>query len=233
MKILLIAGHGAGDPGATVKFRGKTYKEAEETRSILSDVTAALSDYDVEIGWYNTDRNAYLDWKAGKLPASVFEGCVIVVEVHLNAFKLEGAENGKTKGVECYVPTSVSIIGDAVAALLCEEIAKLGLTNRGVKKKNYSVIAAARAAGVPAVLLECFFLDDADDMKVYTQNKSAVANAIAAALVKSFNLKALPKTSREIVQQAAGLADSTMDYLAAYRWGKDLLDKLAAAIKNN
>ena len=229
MKMLLIAGHGAGDPGATVKFRGKTYKEAEETRSILSDITAALSDYDVEIGWYNTDRDAYADWKAGKLPASVFKDAVVVVEIHFNAFKAE-AENGKTKGVECYVPTSVSVIGDVVADALCAEISKLGLTNRGVKQKNYSVIATARAAGVPAVLLEICFLDDADDMAVYTRDKGAVANAIAAALVKSFNLKALPKTSREIVQQAAGLADSTMEYLASYRWGKELLDKLAAAI---
>lgn len=40
------------------------------------------------------------------------------------------------------------------------------------------------------------------------------------------------RTSRQIVQEAAGLADSTMNYLAAYRWGKDLLDKLAAAINS-
>lgn len=40
------------------------------------------------------------------------------------------------------------------------------------------------------------------------------------------------RTSREIVQEAAGLAESTMDYLAAYRWGQDLLDKLAAAMKS-
>jgi len=38
------------------------------------------------------------------------------------------------------------------------------------------------------------------------------------------------RTSRQIVQEAAGLSDGTMDYLAAYRWGKDLLDKLATAI---
>ena len=38
------------------------------------------------------------------------------------------------------------------------------------------------------------------------------------------------RTSREIVQDAAGLTDGTMAYLANYRWGKDLLDKLAAAI---
>lgn len=39
------------------------------------------------------------------------------------------------------------------------------------------------------------------------------------------------RTSREIVQEAAGLENKTMDYLAAYRWGTELIDKLAAAIK--
>lgn len=39
------------------------------------------------------------------------------------------------------------------------------------------------------------------------------------------------RTSRQIVQEAAGLANHTMDYLASYRWGPELLDKLAAAVK--
>jgi hypothetical protein len=117
-----------------------------------------------------------------------------------------------------------------VASCLCSEIAKLGLTNRGVKEKNYSVIATARAANVPAALLEVCFIDDADDMKVYLRDKNAAAKAITKALVQYFDLKELPKTSYEIVQQAAGLADHTMKYLSDYRWGKELLDKLAAAI---
>ena len=45
-----------------------------------------------------------------------------------------------------------------------------------------------------------------------------------------WNLVPETRTSRQIVQEAAGLADHTMEYLASYRWGKELLDKLAAAI---
>lgn len=46
-----------------------------------------------------------------------------------------------------------------------------------------------------------------------------------------WNLVPETRTSRQIVQIAAGLADHTMDYLESYRWGQELLDKLAAAVK--
>ena len=229
MNIFLIAGHGAGDPGATAKINGKQYKEAEETRAVLSAVVSELSKYLVNVGWYNTSKDAYADWKAGKLPTSVFKGYDFVLELHFNAFKAD-AGDGKTKGVECYIPSKPIAQSGKVGSLLCSEISKLGLTNRGVKEKNYSVIATARAAGVPAALLEVCFIDDPDDMKVYLRDKSAVAKAITKALVQYFDLKELPRTSYEIVQQAAGLADHTMKYLSDYRWGKELLDKLAAAI---
>ena len=39
------------------------------------------------------------------------------------------------------------------------------------------------------------------------------------------------KTPRQIVQEKAGLEDKTMDYLAAYTWGKELLEKLAKAMQ--
>ena len=90
--------------------------------------------------------------------------------------------------------------------------------------------AAAKRAGAEAVLLETCFLDDPDDMALYLQKKNAVVSAIAAALQTAFHLSPRRKTSREIVQEAAGLSDATMRYLENYRWGKELLDKLAAAI---
>ena len=42
---------------------------------------------------------------------------------------------------------------------------------------------------------------------------------------------AVEKTARQIVQEKAGLEDKTMDYLAAYTWGKELLEKLAKAMQ--
>ena len=43
--------------------------------------------------------------------------------------------------------------------------------------------------------------------------------------------EAVAKTPRQIVQEKSGLEDKTMDYLAAYTWGKELLEKLAKAMQ--
>ncbi len=41
-----------------------------------------------------------------------------------------------------------------------------------------------------------------------------------------------PLTDRQKVQKAAGLSDGTMDFLECYKYGSDLLRKLAAAMEN-
>lgn len=166
-KILLIAGHGAGDPGATA---GK-FREADETRRVVAALRERLG-----CGVYPSDRNAYEDAKKGTLRSvAQFQSYDFVLEIHFNAFQQGGAD-GRTKGVEAYVPKG----GDrTVAAGLCRAVAACGLSNRGVKEGNFAVIRAAGDCGVPACLLEVCFLDDPDDMAVYTEKFDALAAAVA------------------------------------------------------
>lgn len=181
MKILLISGHGAGDPGVVAG----AYREADETRAMTNLLAQALAGVcDVTI--YPTDRNAYDDYKKGTLAAVAgFPTYDYVLEVHFNAFQA-GASDGKTKGVECYVTTAEAGVG--VEEAICREVSALGLANRGVKRKNWSVIQTAKTAGISSALLEVCFLDDADDMAVYTKDKAAVAAAIARGICEGFGL---------------------------------------------
>lgn len=183
LNVLLIAGHGAGDPGAV----SGSWKEADETRAIVSNLDTQL-DGICNVDIYPTERNAYADLKAGKLDVQ-WSNYNYVLEVHFNAFD-GAASDGKTKGVECYVTQAEP--GTAVEEAICKNIASLGLTNRGVKRKNYDVIQAARSAGVSSALLEVCFLDDPDDMEIYQNNKAAVATAIAAGIVSGFGIQAQP-----------------------------------------
>lgn len=209
LNVLLIAGHGAGDPGAVANG----IQEADETRAVVSNLDTQLQGV-CNVDIYPTDRNAYADLKAGKL-AVRWSDYDYVLEVHFNAF--DGApSDGKTKGVECYVTTSEG--GISVEEAICKNIASLGLTNRGVKRKNWDVIQAARSAGVSSALLEVCFLDDPDDMRVYNANKTAVATAIAAGIVSGFGLQ-MPAPAPEPTQPwyqealdfvvANGIADGT------------------------
>ena len=56
MKILLISGHGAGDPGTVSQFG----KEADETIYMVEEIKKTLSAY-AQVDLYPTERNAYKD----------------------------------------------------------------------------------------------------------------------------------------------------------------------------
>ena len=151
MKLLLISGHGAGDPGATSSIGGVAYREADQTRRVTAALQAALTAY-CDVTVYPTDRNAFEDHKKGTLAAvAQFSRYDYALEIHFNA-ALAGAADGVTKGVECYVPTGQS--DTALASALCAAVSARGMKNRGVKKKNWSVIYTAHRAGVKAALLE-------------------------------------------------------------------------------
>ena len=60
MNILLIAGHGQGDPGAV----GNGYKEAELVREIATSLKSKLSAY-ANVDLFDTSKNMYKYLKAG------------------------------------------------------------------------------------------------------------------------------------------------------------------------
>lgn len=205
MNILLISGHGAGDPGAV----GNDKRESDETRKVTAELQYILSHY-CNVVLYPTDRNAYQDYRSGTL-ASVaqFVKYDYVLEVHFNALSASTVD-GKTKGVEIYVP--VSETNTTVEQSIVNSVSKCGLTNRGVKKYNWAVISKSKQSGTKAALLEVCFIDDADDMRVYTQKFSQITTAIANAIVAGFSLK----------------REDTMTYDTFKEYMNQYLDELAA-----
>ena len=218
MKLLLISGHGAGDPGATSYIGGMSYREADETRRVTKALAGVMDGYcDVTI--YPTDRNAFEDHKKGTLPAVAhFSQYDFVLEIHFNALKAETAD-GKTKGVECFVTTEEP--STTVEQLICTNVAKLGLTNRGVKRHNWSVIRQAGHAGVSAALLEVCFIDDPDDMAVYLKRFPQIMQGIADALITSFGLQEEDTMTYDTFKE---YMSKFMEELAAQQpsdWSKD------------
>ena len=181
MKILLISGHGAGDPGAVSQFG----KEADETIYMVKEIKKTLSAY-AQVDLYPTERNAYKDAKAGKLAVD-FGNYGYVLEVHFNSGAADLKGNGRTTGTEIYVTTAEKTVG--VETKIVQSIVALGFKNRGVKKTNFTVIYRAKAAGVSSALLEVCFIDDKDDMSVYTAKKTQIAAAVANAIATQFGLK--------------------------------------------
>ena len=87
----------------------------------------------------------------------------IFVSIHFNAF------NGKANGSEVF---GISKASQAIAKSVLAEIVKLGFKNRGVKNTGFYVI---KNTSMPAILVECCFIDSASDMKIFDADKMAEA----------------------------------------------------------
>lgn len=95
------------------------------------------------------------------------------ISIHFNAGAEDKSSNGKTTGTECYIYSEASKSKE-YAEKICKAISTLGFANRGVKtNSNLYILKHTKA---PAVLIECCFVDDADD--VLTYNYSDMASAI-------------------------------------------------------
>ena len=176
MKILLIAGHGAGDPGACSNYG----TEATETRRVLNEVNSLFSGYDVTVDVYPTNRNAYADIGNGCLQVN-FADYDYVFEIHFNS-----AANTEATGVEIWVTPSEQ--GITVEQAIVNKVAALGYANRGVKREDFRVIRTAKNKGVSAALIETCFISNQGDMTKYNSNFNSVCNAMVEGIAEGFGI---------------------------------------------
>lgn len=170
MRILLISGHGAGDPGAC----GNGYREAEQTRVLVNLLAPMLRAYGIDVTVYDQRRNAYADAQRYELCPGRYD---YAFEVHFNA--------GGGVGTEIHVTSAES--GTAVEQKTLARLARF-FKNRGVKRSNFSVIATLKGQGTPSALLETCFIDNAGDMKVWQYHQKEIAQAIADGIAEGFGL---------------------------------------------
>lgn len=94
------------------------------------------------------------------------------VSIHFNSGAKDAVGNGRTTGTEVYVYNSSSG-ARGYAETVCRAIASLGFQNRGVK---YSTgLYVLRNTKAPAMLIECCFVDDKDDVQRYDCQEIAEA----------------------------------------------------------
>ena len=94
------------------------------------------------------------------------------VSIHFNAGAGDSSGNGRTTGTEVLVYDTAGRAGQA-AGRVCAGIAALGFRDRGVKvNRSLYVLRKTKA---PAMLIECCFVDDRDDVQLYDVHKMAEA----------------------------------------------------------
>ena len=89
----------------------------------------------------------------------------IFVSIHFNAF----SPTANPRGTEIY---AISNAGKAIAQSVLSEIVKLGFKNRKVKNVAFFVL---KHTSMPAILIECCFVDSQADMNLFDAEKMAEA----------------------------------------------------------
>jgi len=148
-------------------------KESTEARKVKDEVVAMLRslghtvfDCTVDNGNNKTD---VLHKIVAKCNANKVD---LDVSIHFNALVKRGRD-GKTTGTEVLVYSAKSK-AKTYATATASAIAGLGYTNRGVKYRPGLYVLAKTNS--PAMLIECCFVDDADDVAIY--NYKTMAQAI-------------------------------------------------------
>lgn len=171
MKINIHAGH---NPDGTVACGAVGFiKESTENRNVKNEVIRLLKLLGHTVYDCTVDDGA----NAKDVLAKIVSKCNahdvdLDVSIHFNAGASDSSGNSKTTGTEVYVYSQNSKAKDK-AERVCEAIATLGFKNRGVKYSTGLFILKNTSS--PAMLVECCFVDDKDDVALYDYKTMAEA----------------------------------------------------------
>lgn len=117
------------------------------------------------------------------------------VSIHFNSGRDDKTGDGSIGGTEVYIYSENSKSKSA-AERVCKAIAKLGYKNRGVKTSKSLYVLNHTSS--PAMLIECCFVDDKDDCKLYNYKTmaKAIVEGILGKEVKTTNAITSKTTSK-------------------------------------
>lgn len=220
--IFIIAGHGDGDPGAS----GNGYKEYERVRALAKKIKAYGGD-NVTVG--DTSRDWYKDNLISSLNISKDWQ---IVELHMDGASASSARGGHVIINSGYDP-------DKYDKALAEFISGIlpGRASTIVKRSDLANPKRAAAKGYPYRLLECGFITNAQDVKIFNGQMDDLAKGILSV----FGIKASGSAAATSKPEESKPAASTSKPSASVSkptqikedgwWGKDTTKRLQRIFK--
>ena len=182
VRLFVIPGHGAGDPGAT----GYGYTEAERVRALAIKMKEIGGDA-VQLADFS--RNYYAD---GGINSMSLASDQAIIELHMDSASAS-AKGGHVIIKDGFEPDSYD---NALASFISSYF-----PGRSViisKRSDLANPNRAASRGFNYRLLECCFISNADDLNKFNANLDAVARGI----LNAFGIAATPTTQN---MSAAGL----------------------------
>ena len=178
-RVFLGVGHGGKDPGAV----GNGFYEKDLNLSVALACQTELIRHGVVVGMSRTtDENDDLSSEISECNAF---NPALAIDIHHNAGGGNGAEVYHHSGGGTSKILAVNIL---------DEIVKVGQNSRGVKvRKNASgtdYYGFIRTTKAPAVIVECAFVDNAEDIQIVDteDERKAMGVAIAKGILKTLGI---------------------------------------------
>lgn len=183
-KVFLGVGHGGSDPGAV----SSGFKEKDLNLAIALACNEELIRHGVTVQLSRTRDED--DTLAQEIKECNAFGPDIAVDIHNNA--------GGGDGAECYYHYGGGLSKTAAENIL-EEIVKIGQNSRGAKIRKGSdgrdYYGFIRETKAPAVIIECAFVDNQNDIAVIdtAAEQTAMGIAIAKGILKTLGITYIEK----------------------------------------
>lgn len=161
-KVFVIAGHGAGDPGAS----GNGYTEAERVRALANRVKALGGD---NVMLADTSRNWYAD---GGISTLAISRDYQIVELHM--------DSGAASARGGHVIVNGAYQADEYDKALADFISGIlpGRSNKLVGRTDLANLNRAAAKGYSSRLIECGFISNAEDVAIFNSRMDEIATGI-------------------------------------------------------
>lgn len=189
-KVILDAGHGGVEPGATYYGR----QEKNDTLKLTLAIGKILSGEGVDVVYTRVGDTYETPFEKAAIANQ--SGADYFVSIHRNAMPTPNTASG----VESLVYEDTG-----VPALMAENInaalQKVGFANLGVIERPGLVVL--RRTQMPAVLVEVGFIDNEADNQFFDRNFQSIANAIAQGILTTIEQEEAAKPEYYQVQTGA------------------------------
>ena len=225
-KVFIGVGHGGKDPGAV----SGGLKEKDVNLGIALACRDELTKHGVAVKMSRVDdANDPLSEEIRECNTFAPD---LAVDIHINA--------GSGTGFEAFHALAGGR-GKSLAQALEREVLALGQTSRGVKTRANSTgcdyYGFIRQTRCPSVIVEYGFIDNAADRMKFdgVSEREAIGRAYARGILKTLGVSAKEETETDkscaVLRNKLSLAEETIEYLLRYRYGDQLVQRIADAVK--
>ena len=217
--VFLNAGHGGSDPGAAANG----FKEKDLNLSIAISCRDELLRHSVNVIMAREKDTDLTSSEIIKMCNS--SNASLAVDIHNNA--------GKGDGAEVYYYSGGGVSKELAEAVLAE-IVKLGQNSRGIKTRvsedGSDYYYFNRETVPPAVIVECAFVDNREDMKIIDTKaeQQAMGKAIAKGILKVLEIP----FKKETAVQKENFEVASVQALLRQAYAQGIVKTLVKTIDN-